>query len=721
MSAIAEINQQEVGRRLAQVREAAGIKQADLAKRITWSQAVLSRIESGERSLSGDELTTVAEAIGTPEALQLSKSLGRDWREISRPPLDHPDQDLLWDAELICRELATLRSRPEVRHAFERRLTEYIDDIKHMASLILRRDYDVAFIGSKGIGKSTAICRATGLEVHAADGGAPAPVLEAGGGGVTICDVHLRSGQKHGLSIDQCGDDEIRAHVTDFAEHIMRGSSVEPDEDGGGDDEARGISQEMERAIRNLAGLKVRREKGPDGKTIRRDEAKELAANAISIREFVVDVLTRMELHRRDRRDIWYDPSVGKSPLAWLKETFEQVNNGRHADFSLPNRIEICVPQSLLGTTELFVSLIDTRGIDRTAARADLERHLDEPHTLALLCSGFNEAPAVAATQLLERARQAGMRRIDLNAALLVLPRGNDALAAKDEAGVRAETIEDGYGLKEEHAAMNIQSLGFKNFRIGFFNAFADDPARLRGLIIDGLWAIRQSFKVRIRGAINSARTLLENHEKEQVQKVLLSAAGMIATWVSKNREVKTLAGHVQDSLMSQIRGSYAATVRATVRREGEWRNLNYGHHLGYGARRLAVLALEPVVRKFSDTTDVMEADPQFEEAKDLIHQSRRVLEVAFEDLLRKAQIMGLTTFKEALKLDPSLWLNCENEWGQGPGYRDRVANWNQQWFNAEPRRDLERELWEVVTREWAVVLNRLSSLLETENVSAAR
>jgi len=160
--------------------------------------------------LSSDELTTVAEAIGTPEALQLSKTLGREWSEIPRPPLDHPDQDLLWDAEIVCLELVALRSHPDVRHAFERRLTEYIDDIKHTAGLILRRDHDVAFIGSKGIGKSTAICKATELEVPTADGGAPAPVLEAGGGGVTICDVHLRSGQGHGLLIEPCSDDEIR-------------------------------------------------------------------------------------------------------------------------------------------------------------------------------------------------------------------------------------------------------------------------------------------------------------------------------------------------------------------------------------------------------------------------------------------------------------------------------------------------------------------------------
>jgi transcriptional regulator with XRE-family HTH domain len=717
MEAFAEITQKELGRRLMRVREAAGLKQAELARRITWSQAVLSRVESGERELSDDELKTVMEAIGTPEALQLSKSLAREWHEIQRPPLDHPDQDLLWQAEQVCRELVELRNHPDVRHAFERRLSEYITGITQGASLILKREHDIAFIGSKGIGKSTAICKITGLEVPGPDGGPALPVLEAGGGGVTVCDVHLSTGRGHGLLIEPCSDEEIRAYVTDFAEHIKGSNAVSDDDEDGG----QGLAQEIERAIRNLADLKVRRPKGPDGKTVRRDDAKELAAKTTTVREFVVDVLAKMDLHRRDRRDIWYDPSTGKPPLAWLEDTFEQVNNGRHPDFTLPNRIAIIVPQSLLGDTDLSVRLIDTRGIDRTAARADLERRFDEPHTLALLCSGFNDAPSAAAHLLLERAKQAGIRRLERNAALLVLPRANEALAVKDEGGARAETIEEGYALKAEFAAMALEPLGLQSLKIGFFNAFGDDPSKLRSLLFECLGNIRQGFRTSLEEDIASARLLLLNHEKEQVREVLRSAAGMLATWVAQNSAVPPLTGHVQDSLMSQIHAVYASTVRATIRREGEWPNLSYGHHLGYGARRLAARALEPLVEKLRTATELMEANPDYAEAKDLVQQGRRVLESAFEDLLRKAQIMGQTAFREALKLDPSLWLNCENEWGTGrPGYRDRVAGWNLQWFSAEPRQHLEQELFDVISREWDVALKRLSSLLETDAVAPA-
>jgi len=265
-----------------------------------------------------------------------------------------------------------------------------------------------------------------------------------------------------------------------------------------------------------------------------------------------------------------------------------------------------------------------------------------------------------------------------------------------------------------------ILSVPLDGLTIGFFNAFGDDPARLRQLLLGCIGRIRQSFRTRIEEAITNARGLLLNHEKEQVQEVLRAAAGMMRTWLSHHSGVPKLKGHVQDSLMSQIGIAYASTVHASVRRQGEWRNLSYGHHLGYGARRLAVLALEPLVEKFKAVTETMELNTDYAEARGLIQQARSVLETAFEDLLRKAQIMGQTAFKDALKIDPSLWTNCEREWGQGQGYRDRVTQWNEVWFRAEPREQLEQELRDLVTREWAVVLNRLASLLEADTAVAA-
>ena len=113
-----------------------------------------------------------------------------------------------------------------------------------------------------------------------------------------------------------------------------------------------------------------------------------------SRRELIVELLALMELHRRDRRDAWFEPSLAASPLEWLKETFEQINNGRHPDFSLPARIELIVP-GVLDFADLETSVVDTRGIDQMTARADLEGHLEDPHTISLFCSGFDRPRAV--------------------------------------------------------------------------------------------------------------------------------------------------------------------------------------------------------------------------------------------------------------------------------------------------------------------------------------
>lgn len=706
------LNPVELGRHLMQVRERGGVKQAELAKRVSLSQAVLSRIESGDRPVSVQEVQDILAQLPTPEAAQLSKALQRTWKVLPRPSLDHADQDILWEAELAARELVTLRDLPDTPHAFERRLSEYIEELGRSAGLLLKRDHQVAFIGSIGVGKSTAICRMTGLEIAKEDG-AMVPVLEAGGGGITVCEVHLRTGPSFGLIIEPRSDDEIRQDVADLSDHVLKGN-VPVDDDGPGASESQGISKEVARALRNMAGLAVQRPKGADGKRTVVDPAKQLAEQFPTQREFVVEVLSRMELHRRDRRDIWYDSASGKSPKAWLRDAFAAINNGRSPEFTLPKRIEVVVPDQLLNASELTVRFIDTKGIDRTAAREDIEMHFDDPHTLAVLCSNFNNAPAAEARLLLERAKDAGNRSLEVNASLLVLPRPSEALAMKDDAtSTPVESSDEGYELKAEQIALALEPLGLQKLGVGFYNANEDPATLAQEFLVQRLALARASFRTRIQDATNGARALLRNHGEERINAVLRDAGETLHTWAAMNTVVPPVHAHVQESLIAQIQVAYASTVRATVRREGEWTQLSYSHHIGYGARRLAVIALGRSVDEFAGHCKILAATPRYAEASYLLSQAERVLAAAYEELLRKVQLMGQTVFKDALKADPMFWQACMAEWGQGPGYKTRVAGHNRDWFDTEARRKLEDELKALIAREWARALHSVTELLE--------
>jgi transcriptional regulator with XRE-family HTH domain len=702
----------ELGRHLMQVRDRANMKQAELAKRVSLSPAVLSRIESGERPVSLPEVQDILAQIGTTEAKALSQSIQRAWRVIDRPPLDHPDQDLLWEAEQIASELITLRDEADTPYAFERRLSEYLEELRRSTGLLLKREHQVSFIGSIGVGKSTAICRMTGLETARGDG-AVVPVLEVGGGGITVCEVHLRTGPQYGLIIEPCSDDEIRHDVADLADHVLQ-SNAQTEDDGSGASESQGISKEIARALRNMAGLAVQRPKGANGKRTTVDPAKVLAAQFPVQREFVVEVLSRMDLHRRDRRDVWYDSASGKAPKAWLKETFAAINNGRHPEFTLPKRIEVLVPEQLFEASDLTVRIIDTKGIDRTAAREDIEVHLDDPHTLAVLCSNFNNAPAAEARLLLERAEEAGVRGLATNASLLVLPRPSEALAMTDDAtGTPVETAEEGYELKAAQVALALQPLGLQNLAVGFYNANEDTSLRAREFLVERLGRIRDAFRSRIRDAISGGQALLANHGEERVRAVQRDAADSLLTWASLNANPLTVQAHIQESLLAQIQVAYASTVRAAVRRDGEWTQLSYSHHIGHGARRIAVLALGKAVAEFSGHCKILVATPRYAEAVDLITQAERVLTATYEELLRKVHLMGQTAFKDALKADSAFWQTCVDEWGQGPGYKTRVGGHNREWFDNEARRKLEEELKALIGREWSRTLRGVTELFE--------
>lgn len=704
-------NPVELGRYLMQVRDRAGLKQAELAKRVALSPAVLSRIESGDRQITIHEVQDILAQIGTLEAAELAEALQREWQVLPRPNLDHPDQKLLWEADQVACKLVELRDQPDTPHAFERRLSEYIEELKRGGNLLLKRDHNIALIGSIGVGKSTAICRTTGLETPQEDG-TLVPVLEVGGGGITVCEVHLRTGPQYGLIIEPRNDDEIRQDVTDLADHVFKGN-IQVEGDGPGAAESQGISKEIARALRNMAGLAVQRPKGPDGKRMIVDLAKDLAEQFPTQREFVVEVLSRMELHRRDRRDIWYDEASGKSPKTWLRDTFSAINNGRHSEFTLPKRIEVVVPDQLFKASDLTVRIIDTKGIDRTAAREDIEIHLDDPHTLAVLCSTFNNAPAAEARLLLERAKDAGVRGLEINTALLVLPRSGEALAMKDDAtSTPVESADEGYEIKAEQVELALQPLGLQNLSVGFYNANEDPATRAQEFLIGRLAVARDAFRIRIREAIHGALVLLKNHGEERVRAVLRDAGDTLHTWAS-NAKVPPVYAHVQESLLEQIQIAYAATVRASINREGEWTNLSYSYQIGYGARRIAVMTLGKAVEEFSGHCKIMVATPRYAEAADLITQARRVLTAAYEELLRKAQLMGQTAFKNALKADPAFWQRCAAEWGQGPGYKERIIEHNRGWFASDARSQLEAQLKALIEREWSSALQSITDLLE--------
>ena len=702
-----------IGRHVAVLR--GDIRQHELAKRLGWSPAVLSRVESGERPLSSEELDAVVTAIGTEEASAFPARLAREWRLIPEPAFDDPDADLLWEAEQAAQKVDTLAAHPDVKSFFERRLARYKEELLTSAARLAMRRYQVVFAGSIAAGKSMAICRAERLELPDAKGGVTS-VLETGPGGITLCEVHIKRGPQYGIFVEPCTDEEVRRHVLDFTRSLLDPQSISGDETE--DEEENGgtiVSREINRAIRNMTGLLNRAPpRSADGRRQPRvDQARALAERVGDLKTLAVEVLALMQLHRRDRRDLWYNPSVEKPPLTWLQDVFRDINNGLHPEFSLPRRIEVLVPDPPLGEEGAAVTLIDTQGIDDVAGRADLEQHFDDAHTIVVLCSKFEDAPSIHVRELLRRAREGGVRTLDHHTAVLVLARPGDALKVKD-GGRLVETKEEGYELKGDEVRLRLPSLHLSDDNMLFFNAAEEEPEALRAFLRARIAGMRAAHREALEQVVADANALLGNYKKAQAEEAMRVGAQALVTWLDRSSQItETPSRHVQDSLVAATSIAYPSTIRATVLRDGNWPKLSYGHHLSHGARRMAAQVVEPKLEAFRVIATNVLQTKDFAAAHELTRQAVRTLENGFDTLIRKVQLVGDSIYADELSEDTAFWQSCDAEWGRGKGYRDRVNGHNKGWFRGK---EADKRVHAVVAEEWSAAITSVSQLMPGPN-----
>ena len=126
-------------------------------------QPVSPAIESGDKTVTDEELADYLKAIDTPNAQKLGEYLGQNWDELELPPFDNPNRDALWQANLSLRKLGKLREKPDLKGVFVRQIDHYERELRRLAAFLRSCDHQVAFIGTIGVGKSTGICKLAGL------------------------------------------------------------------------------------------------------------------------------------------------------------------------------------------------------------------------------------------------------------------------------------------------------------------------------------------------------------------------------------------------------------------------------------------------------------------------------------------------------------------------------------------------------------------------------
>ncbi len=711
-----------LGKMVQRFREQASLSQADLAKRLPFTASRISRLESSELSLDIDETVKIAEAIGTEDSKAFADYLHWNWCVLEAPTFDHPNLKILWKAEQALQRLDKLKDDPEIKNVFIKQIDMCRNQLLRAAKYLQCTEHSIAFMGSPGVGKTTAICAITEeLRDRKEEDLNRQIVLQTGSGRTTICEVHVRRGGEYSISIEPCSYEELRYHVADFCEYLLNKTQKRV---GTEPKEGSGISAEMERTLRNMTALTIKKSKQQDGKYFREDPANNLVEQYPNKEELLVELLARFNSPHRRRTSITYAPLSSISPMKWISKTFAQINFGRHPEFSLPKRIEVSIPNSVLGSDTINIRLIDTRGIDEPSApRRDLQSYLDDERAIVVLCSRFEDAPSAAVQALIERAKEGGLHKaIRRQGILLVLPKeGEEQAVLSDITGEPVNDAYEGREIRQEQVqTTTLANLGVSDMCIDFMNVRTDSDCKsVRDSILSAIYRLRMDVTEQITVLVDTADELIKNKADEQVRIVFEHATKPIQTWLENNQQTTGEIHRVYEALLEEMDSlRYAASLRASINRRGNWHNFDYWHGLGFGARRNAVSISQTQVTELKGIIKNALNDDDLEQAHGFLRQFLAQVEDAIASLFIDIQQVGETAFAEPLRGDHDYWNKCQQYWGMGRGYISDIRSETNTWFSAEARNARHEFLKAELQKRWIKMIESLAQHVQSTPTS---
>lgn len=695
------MNEVIAGSELVRVRKSAKISQAGVAEKMGTDQSRVSRME-GDSKIPVEEGLKYLKALGDdPTVVEFVDHLESKWYSIAKPSFRHPCRAVLRKADEALARLhsflgnpvtpADLAQQGKIYETALRQFTAYLLDLKHGVSLV----------GNISVGKTTVLCYLINLLLENAKSLKQRAALETGAGWVTLGPVQVStldgkendgSFGKFGLVVQPYSIEEIFRFASDLCASMILIRE-------GKETESR-VPEEMERALRSMAGL-PRKTPKEAGEQIS-DPLLELAKAYDTAEKLTAEFVALLKLDQRNATDLWCDAPTKQEGLKWLQAEFRKINNGRNPSVSLPKRIDVFVPMKLIEDSLFDISFTDTKGIDGTVVRPDIQTHLDDARSILLICARFAPDTAMLDDLLSHLAATGKGDVISDRIIFLGLPRPDEAMAIDREDGEPVDKVDEAYALREAQIRSKLTKFpGGQTLPIRFYNAAEEDAGPIVKKVhekIESLRAIQISRLEEVCAAIND---LLSKRQQEQAQAAFAKLRAGLRQIIAAHTHLPAKTLPVYDRLLWAFRNLHARTVWASARRNGDWSMLDSYHYVGVGANMDAKNRSDAALAAINTMIDQLTADPECAVIKN--HLTVLKNDVAswrlkyLDEVGRRAQEI----FRAVLYPDHPTWASCLAYWGQGKGFRDKVADSVQAWLKDNNHEWIQEAVEGIIIKDW--------------------
>ncbi|ALF52134.1 hypothetical protein ACX27_03555 [Nostoc piscinale CENA21] len=483
-----------------------------------------------------------------------------------------------------------------IKHICINNLKSKLERLEEIEKILNIEKYKTVFIGTIGQGKTTAICHLFNLigefKVSKTLGGKTKDVIETkellstGAGRTTICEVVLKASEKTYIEIEPYTVDEMENLIFEFCDFIANKDNLHSEN-------KTIISQEIERAIRNITEIKITSKTVYDGdnKSISRTDLGKVLFDELGLEGLKKIALNNANLECRTYKIIEFDNQSQEKE--WIKNTFAAINSVQLKEFAIPKKIYLYVSNNILSGSNLyqFDSVVDTKGLDENPIRQDLQRYIDSQDTICLFVTPFNAAPEANIAKLMGYHLTSKSKEFHHRFVTLVLPHKHEPEKTNGSDG----SWDLGIQIKKEEIQATFRHLNLDFFpenilfydslryyrddivklndiydeedvqadKNEFIKAIADVVKRRRNILLDEIKSIKDSF-----GKIKNGDTLT-GAETQAIE----NAVQNIKSWRELGKRVPSF---VYQDFVDKYLEYYRTTYKAWNTKHAIHRNFGY-------------------------------------------------------------------------------------------------------------------------------------------------
>jgi len=598
--------------------------------------------------------------------------------------------------------------------------------------------YNIVFIGTIGIGKTTAICHLFNLigefereieinkikkQVKTVE-----PLLSTGSGRTTISEVITKASANTYIQIEPYSKEELYKLIEEFCKAFY-----------GEDEIVEGdiLSVELERAIRTITDLKKNQKVNDKNVDVAREYSKKM-----SLEDFKILALKNADL---DSRKFTKDESILNCPTdvneaLWLKQNFERVNKGEEATFSIPKKIFLFVSDKILTGSKLgyFNSIVDTKGIDEIAIRPDLQNYIEAEENICLFTTGFNDAPETNIRELMKFSLSQRSKNYEQKFVTLVLPHKGEAEKENDSDGTWESGVQTRKTVIEN--VFNNQNIKFLSGNIHFYDAlqFYDSKGRRdKDFSLDDIQAVKDNVIDDIRMVIEHRKKILIDEIKnieESVERIAkgnslpdseIQKINSVVNEIASFRELRNkIPSFVYEEFIDQYIGYYSERYPAWNTKDAIHRRLGTFYERSFSTYFDAKVIAEGIddeemLKKFTGNirtdlislilklgethTDLQSLTPEIIKSLDLFYDE--FVEGVGDEIEKVLQ-------SENENVD--FWYELINRRGKGTGYNIEVATMLRrklEYFNHGV--SANRVLQEITEKKWGAFIDKILNFFQ--------